>query len=98
MKLSKAKQLILKKQQLLTNIQQQRNALSVTSEHWLAITAPYDRTWQKILAFKPLVIASFSLIALYNIRHPKKLYRLSRRAIGVWGIAKTLQTFITKKA
>lgn len=98
MKLSKAKQLVLKKQQLLTNIQQQRNALSATSEHWLAITAPYDRTWQKILAFKPLVITSFSLIALYNIRHPKKLYRLSRRAIGVWGIAKTLQTFIAKKA
>lgn len=98
MKLSKAKQLALKKQQLLTNIQQQRNVLSATSVHWLAITASYDRTWQKMLAFKPLVIASFSLIALYHIRHPKKLYRFSRRAIGIWGIAKTLQTFITKKA
>ena len=38
-----------------------------------------------------------SLIALYHIRHPTKLYRLSRRAIGVWGIAKTLQTFISKE-
>ncbi|WP_119711874.1 YqjK-like family protein [Arsenophonus endosymbiont of Aleurodicus floccissimus] len=68
MKLSKRKQLVLKKQQLLTNIQQQRNTLSATSEHWLTITASYDRTWQKMLVFKPLLIASFSLIALYNIR------------------------------
>ncbi|HGJ5876870.1 MAG TPA: YqjK-like family protein [Arsenophonus sp.] len=61
------------------------------------ITAPYDRTWQKILAFKPLHIASMSLIALYHILHPTKLYSLSRQAIGVWGIAKTLQTFILKE-
>ncbi|MFV9998326.1 MAG: YqjD family protein [Arsenophonus endosymbiont of Dermacentor nuttalli] len=30
-------------------------------------------------------------------RYPTKLYRLSRRAIGVWGIAKTVQTFISKE-
>nr|WP_314264333.1 YqjK-like family protein [uncultured Moellerella sp.] len=88
---NKRQSLAEKKQRLLAEIAQQRIDLSTSSQHWLKITAPYDRTWQTLVSLRPLLIAGASLLSLYSLRHPKKLVTLGKRAIGTWGIIRTLR-------
>ena len=81
-----------RKQRLLAEIVQQRIDLSSSSQHWLKVTEPYDRTWQTLVSLRPLLIAGASLLSLYSFRHPKKLVTLGKRAIGTWGIIRTLRS------
>ncbi|MDC9580347.1 YqjK-like family protein [Xenorhabdus sp. PR6a] len=80
-----------RKQQLLKEIQQQRQLLSAYSQSWLEVTQPYDKGWQALTAFKPYVAIGAGLALLYGLRHPKRFYRWSRRMISILGIVKIVR-------
>lgn len=81
----------LRKQALIDTIAAQRSDLSQTTEHWLEKTESLDRTWQTVVQLRPLVVAGLSLISVFSVRHPKKLYRWGQRAVGLWGVIRTIQ-------
>ncbi|EBX6937164.1 cell division protein FtsH, partial [Salmonella enterica subsp. enterica serovar Bareilly] len=39
-----------------------------------------------------LVVAGVSLFSVFAVRHPKKLIRWGQRALGLWGVFRTLQS------
>ncbi|AOM42943.1 cell division protein FtsH [Xenorhabdus hominickii] len=88
---SRGQQLKLRKQQLLQEIQQQRQSLSACSQHWLEITQPYDKGWQTLLTFKPYAVIGSGIALLYALRHPTKFFRWSRRIISILGIVQTVR-------
>ncbi|WP_431224892.1 YqjK-like family protein [Serratia sp. L9] len=73
------------KEQLIRQIQQQRLDLAASKTLWLEKTEPLDRGWQKVYGLRKYMAVGSSIIALYGIRHPSKLIRWSRRALGLWG-------------
>ncbi|PHM27464.1 YqjK-like family protein [Xenorhabdus budapestensis] len=83
-----------RKQALLQKIQQQRQSLSAYGQHWLTITRSYDHSWQIILSFKPYFAIGSGILLLYGIRHPRKLYRWSRRLVGFWTYINTLRNIL----
>ncbi|MDX7990569.1 cell division protein FtsH [Xenorhabdus sp. Reich] len=89
-------QLKSRKQQLLTEIQQQRQSLSDCRQHWFEITQYYDKGWQTLLAFKPYAVIGSGIVLLYSLRHPKKLYRWSRRMINILGFIKIVRNTLHK--
>ncbi|MBW5405473.1 YqjK-like family protein [Morganella morganii] len=80
-----------KKQALIDTIAAQRSDLSQATGQWLKKTESFDRTWQTLAQLRPLVIAGISLISVLSVRHPKKLVRWGQRALGLWGVFRTLQ-------
>ncbi|RUT64345.1 cell division protein FtsH (plasmid) [Morganella morganii] len=80
-----------KKQALIDTIAAQRSDLSQAADQWLKKTESFDRTWQTLSQLRPLVVAGVSLISVLSVRHPKKLIRWGQRALGLWGIFRTLQ-------
>ncbi|MDE9492300.1 YqjK-like family protein [Xenorhabdus bovienii] len=77
-----------RKQQLLLEIQQQRQSLSECTQHWLDITQPYDKGWQTLSAFKPYVAIGSGIALIYGICHPMKFYRGSRRMVSLLRLIK----------
>lgn len=73
------------KVQLLRKIQQQRLDLSANKKYLLGSTAPYDRYWHNLLQWRKYWIVGSGLIAVYGVRHPSRLIRWGRRAVGLWG-------------
>ncbi|MBI6549233.1 YqjK-like family protein [Xenorhabdus lircayensis] len=86
----------LRKQRLLNEIQQQRQSLSIYSQHWLEITQPYDKGWQTLLAFKPYVAIGSGIALFYGLCYPKKFYRWSRHMISILGIMKIVRNTLYK--
>ena len=70
---NKQQLLVAKKQRLIRRIERQRQELAETSSDWLHTTAPYDRAWQTIMTFRPLVIAATGLLSVYSLRKPQKI-------------------------
>ncbi|BET95485.1 YqjK-like family protein [Xenorhabdus taiwanensis] len=81
----------LRKQQLLKEIQQQRQLLATYGQNWLEVTQPYDKGWQIFIVFKPYVVIGSGLALLYGLRHPRQFYRWSRRIINIFRIIKTVR-------
>ncbi|MCL2898376.1 YqjK-like family protein [Brenneria tiliae] len=73
------------KTRLLRKIQQQRLDLSAAKKCWLESTAPYDRYWHNLLQWRKYWVFGSGLIALYGVRHPSRMIRWARRAVGLWG-------------
>ncbi|RLM20572.1 cell division protein FtsH [Brenneria alni] len=73
------------KTQLLRKIQQQRLDLSSGKKHWLESTASYDRYWQNLLQWRKYWVIGSGLIAIYGVRHPRRMILWGRRAVGLWG-------------
>ncbi|MEE3651256.1 MULTISPECIES: YqjK-like family protein [unclassified Brenneria] len=73
------------KMQLLRKIQQQRLDLSAGKKQWLESTATCDRYWQNLMQWRKYWVIGSGFIALYGIRHPSRMIRWGRRAIGLWG-------------
>ncbi|MBD2815348.1 YqjK-like family protein [Xenorhabdus sp. Flor] len=86
-----------KKQALLQEIQQQRQSLSAYGQHWLTIIRSYDRGWQMLLSFKPYFAIGSGILLLYGIRHPRKIYRWSRRLISIWTHINTLHNILNRR-
>ncbi|MEH2920547.1 YqjK-like family protein [Samsonia erythrinae] len=83
--MSQRQQREMKKAQLLRQIQQQRLDLSASKNRWLNATARYDRYWQNLMQWRKFWIAGSGLVALYGIRHPKRMFLWGRRLVGIWG-------------
>jgi hypothetical protein len=73
---------------LMEMIIQQRLDLSASRKEWLRATASIDRGWLKIVDMKKYLIVGSSLLAVYGVRHPSKVVRWARRAVGIWGTVK----------
>ncbi|MEQ1974334.1 YqjK-like family protein [Xenorhabdus sp. SGI240] len=86
----------LRKQQLLKEIQQQRQLLATYSQNWLKMTQPYDKGWQTFITFKPYVAIGSGLALLYGLRHPRQFYHWSRRIINIFGIIKIVRNTLYK--
>ncbi|EKT58136.1 YqjK-like family protein [Providencia burhodogranariea] len=88
---NKRQSLAEKKQQLVTQIEQQRADLTTTSRDWLQVTEPYDRSWQVFVSFKPIFIAAAGLVSVYILRRPKRILSLGEKALTTWGIIRSFQ-------
>ncbi|MBD2783932.1 YqjK-like family protein [Xenorhabdus sp. DI] len=86
----------LRKQQLLNEIQQQRQLLAAYGRKWLEVTQPYDKGWQALAAFKPYIAIGSGLVLLYGLRHPKRFYRWSRRMISILSVVKIVRNALYK--
>ncbi len=91
---NKRQLLAAKKQRLLNRIEQQRSDLAASSEDWLRVTAPYDRTWKTFVTFRPLFIAATGLLSIYSLKKTKRILQLGKKAFTMWGIARTIQSTI----
>ncbi|MCV9878806.1 YqjK-like family protein [Brenneria izbisi] len=80
-----------KKAQLLRTIQQQRLDLCAGKNAWLDSTAKYDRYWHGLVQWRRYWIVGSGLIALYNVRHPSRLLRWGKRAVGLWGTVRLIR-------
>ncbi|CAM3723326.1 YqjK-like family protein [Xenorhabdus thuongxuanensis] len=86
----------LQKQQLLKEIQQQRQLIAAYSRNWLEVAQPYDKGWQTLVAFKPYVAIGSGLALLYGFRHPRQFYRWSHRIINIFRIIKIVRNTLYK--
>jgi len=80
------------KAQLLRKIQQQRLDLSAEKRQWSIATARYDRGWNTLLSLRKYLITGSSLLALYNIRHPSRMVRWTKRALGLLGTFRLIRS------
>lgn len=85
-----------RKKLLLSQIQQQRTDLGYSTQEWLDVTEPYDKAWRIFVSLKPALLIGASLASLYSIKHPKKLMRWGKRAIGTFGLVRALQKSFKK--
>ncbi|CDG48510.1 YqjK-like family protein [Serratia symbiotica] len=85
------------KEHLIRQIQQQRLDLAESKTRWLEKTTRIDRSWQMVFGLRRYLVLGSGVMALYGIRHPSKLIRWSRRALGAWGAIRLFKkTFAAK--
>ncbi len=84
------------KARLLRKIQQQRLDLTAEKREWFIATAGYDRGWNTLLSFRKYLIAGSSLLALYNISHPSRLVRWTKRALGLLGTIRLIRSTLLR--
>jgi hypothetical protein len=98
--MSKSKRQLLaeRKSRLISDIEQQRIQLSASKKEWLQATAPYDRAWQTLMTFRPIVIAATGLISIFTLKHPNRFISLSKKAIATWGLIRTLRNSLNSSS
>jgi len=82
---------------LLRRIHQQRLDLSVQKREWGYATSRYDRNWIRLVHLRKYLIAGSSLLALYNIRHPSRIIRWTKRAVGILGTLKLIRSTLQSR-
>lgn len=85
------------KAQLLRRIQQQRLDITAERKRWLAATEGYDRAWHTLTRWRRYWLVGCSAAALYGIRHPSRLVRWARRAIGLLGTYRLLRKTLSQR-
>lgn len=85
------------KTQLLRKIHQQRLDLGAEKRAWYFATARYDRGWNTLLSLRKYLIAGSSILALYNIRHPSRLVRWTKRALGIAGTLRIIRSTLQSR-
>ncbi len=85
------------KAELLRRIHQQRLDLSVQKREWYYATSGYDRGWIRLVHLRKYLIAGSSLLAIYNIRHPSRFIRWTKRAVGVLGMLKLIRSTLQSR-
>ncbi|HAK1939081.1 TPA: hypothetical protein H1Q11_005149 [Salmonella enterica] len=81
-----------RKQQLLQQIAQQRQALSLLKTDWLRMTAPVDRGWQSLYQWRTFIVPGIGIATLYALKSkPRRLVIWPRRALAVWGAMKFIR-------
>lgn len=85
------------KKRLLHVIEQQRIDVVHERRIWLDKTAPYDRYWQRIMAWRRYWLLASGAAALYGARHPNRLIRWARRGIGLLGTLKLLHKTLSPR-
>lgn len=91
---NKRQSLTEQKQFLIKQIEQQRLALSGATEDWLQATAPYDRSWQILVSFRPMLIAAVGLISVYTLKKPTRIFSLGKKALTTWSLVRSIQAAI----
>ncbi|WP_158379755.1 YqjK-like family protein [Candidatus Williamhamiltonella defendens] len=66
---------------MLSKIAQQRLSIVDDFETYSKIMAPYDRGWMKITSTNKYFILASGVLAFYIIRHPVRVFRVSRRIL-----------------
>lgn len=87
----------LTKIQLLRKIHQQRLDLGAEKRAWYFATARYDRGWNTLLSMRKYLIAGASIMAIYNVRHPNRMVRWVKRAIGLMGTLKLIRSTLQSR-
>lgn len=83
----------LKKAQLLQRIEQQREQLADERQNWLNSTQTLDGGWQIARRHPIIVSASITLLAVYALRNPRKLWRKGQWTLLIYrGIRYVNQT------
>ncbi|WP_199635018.1 YqjK-like family protein (plasmid) [Serratia sp. PAMC26656] len=81
-----------RKEQLLQQIAQQRQALSLLKADWLRLTAPVDRGWQSLYRCRAVIVPGVGIAALYALKFkPRRLIVWPRRALAAWGAMKFIR-------
>lgn len=69
---------------LLRQIQQQRLDLAASRRDWLEASQPLDRGWNTLLTLRSWALVGSSALAVWSVRHPRRLVRWAKRGVGVW--------------
>ncbi|WP_413736889.1 YqjK-like family protein [Sodalis sp. RH21] len=85
------------KTQLLRKIHQQRLDLGAEKRAWYLATSRYDRGWNTVLSLRKYLIAGSSILALYNISHPSRMIRWTKRVLGILGTIKLLRSTLQSR-
>lgn len=86
-----------RKTQLLHQIQQQRLDLSACHRDWLVATATLDNRWQTLQRFRLWMIAGSSFMAIWSIRHPRFLFRWTKRGVAIWSSWRLVKKLIRQR-
>ncbi|TKI06936.1 YqjK-like family protein [Martelella alba] len=81
-----------RKAMLIARIHRQRQEMSAAKDQWLHATSRFDRGWVRVLHWRKYLVVGSSLLALYNIRHPSRMVRWTKRLISVIGTLKLLRS------
>lgn len=84
-----------RKNALLSQIQQERIDLAMATRDWVAVTAPYDRGWNKIVALRRYVVIASSIFAMWSVRKPNKITKIVRRGFGLWSTWRVIRNTIS---
>lgn len=79
------------KNKLLYVIEQQRQDLADHNARWRQVVTSYDRGWLKVVSMRKYLLIGSSLLVLYAVRHPRFIFRWSKRTIGTWGAIRLLR-------
>lgn len=81
-----------RKQQLLQQIAQQRQTLSLLKSDWLILSEPVDRSWQALYQRRAFIVPCIGIVALYALKSkPGRLIIWQRRAVAAWGAMKFIR-------
>ncbi|WP_454266945.1 YqjK family protein [Serratia sp. 121840015-1] len=81
-----------RKQQLLQQIAQQRQTLSLLKSDWLRLSEPVDRSWQALYRCRAFIVPGIGITALYALKSkPRRLIIWPRRAVAAWGAMKFIR-------
>lgn len=87
----------LKKALLLQKIKQQRADLVLERNAWLSYTAPFDKGWLTLFSHPKILAGGVGILAVFSLRHPRKLLLWSRRALGIWSTVKFVRSALNLK-
>lgn len=72
------------KARLLDKIARQRSELSANRLAFIKHTNTFDNGYLTLMKYHRLTIAAAGIIVIYTMRHPRRLMRWGRRALGIW--------------
>lgn len=87
----------LEKALLLHKIAQQRSELSANRQAFLEHTATFDNGYLTLMKYRKLTIAGAGIVAIYAMRHPRKLILWGRRALGIWSTLSFVRNSLNAK-
>lgn len=86
-----------RKADLLRLIQQQRLDLSAECRDWLYATERFDRGWLQLVSLRRYFAIGSSLMALWSVRHPRRMGRWVRRGLGAWSTWRMIRSRLPQR-
>ncbi|MCX8958200.1 YqjK-like family protein [Erwinia psidii] len=91
-----SRELARRKTELLRQVQQQRLDLSAEKKWWLESTARYDSGWLTLVSLRRYLAVGSSLMAVWSIRHPRRITRWARRGLGIWSTWRMVRNYLPR--
>ncbi|WP_159565644.1 YqjK-like family protein [Budvicia diplopodorum] len=95
--MSKQQSRELKKALLLHKIARQRSELAVNRQAFIEYTSTFDNGCLTLMKYPKITAAGAGVIAIYVLRHPRKLMLWGRRALGIWGTLRLVRNSLNAK-